>query len=190
MKNKLKEIRGERIRRQFFTPVIYCVYFALAFLSVLAVGLGATGEPLILRIILSLFAIEALFVLLSLLNRRFFGKTVCVLCKDGIFYDDGLYPEVAFIPWDGIKSASYRIDLPQKSYSADRSSMFGGCQMEIKLKHKSESVIVCNAPHYLICKIKKYRPSIDAKLDGFTKFLLISATTFPVVAPILIILFV
>lgn len=197
MKNKLKDIRGERIRWQIFTPIIYMIYMAVA-MVVTVVGistlLGEEGTKFesaaeFFEIIWLFVALEVPFVLLSLLNRRFVGKMVCVLCKDGIYYDDGLYPEPAFICWGDIKSARYNFELPFYSY-ARSAPLYMGCHMEIKSKYKNETVIVYHAPHYLVYKMKKYCPSIDVKFSGFSKFLIIAMIVFPVVVPILFFVFV
>lgn len=46
------------------------------------------------------------FIILSLLNRRYFGKIICVINEDGIHHKDGL------TKWDDIVKIEYEIELP------------------------------------------------------------------------------
>ena len=198
MKNKLKDIRGERIRWQIFTPIIYMIYMAFA-MGITMIGiftlLGKEGTKFessteFFETVLLFVIFEVPFVLLSLINRRFAGKTVCVLCKDGIYYDDGIFPDASFMPWSDIKSARYEAQFPSRSFSPVRNNLYIGCHMEIRSKYKNEKAIVYHAPHFLVYKMKKYCPTIDVKFSGFSKFMIIGTVLFPIVAPALILVLV
>jgi len=165
-KNHLREIVGDKIRWQYFTfPILislFCMFFIPYVMFVLYLSAGEFNlsewlSGLLLSTELCL-VLASPFVILSLLNRRYFGKIICVINEDGIHHKDGL------IKWDDIVKIEYEIELP--GGAVKKENMF--CHSVIHTK--KEKITLIHTPLFFISKIKKYRPSIDAGVSKNSKW--------------------
>jgi hypothetical protein len=100
------------------------------------------------------------FIILSVLNRRYFGKIICVINEDGIHYKDGL------IKWDDIVKIEYEIELP--GGVVKKENLF--CHSVIHTK--KQKITLIHTPIFFISKVKKYRPSIDAGISKNSKLMI------------------
>ena len=97
-KNHLREIEGDKIRWQYFTwPIVillFCMLFVPYCIFVFSLYAGNFNLSNWLSGLLVSFEVCLVFAvpffILSVLNRRFFGKIICVINEDGIHYKDGL----------------------------------------------------------------------------------------------------
>ena len=112
-KNHLREIVGDKIRWQYFTwpllILLFCMILVPYCIFVFSLSMGEfnlskwTSDLLISVEVCLGFAIP--FIILSLLNRRYFGKIICVINEDGIHHKDGL------TKWDDIVKIEYEIKI-------------------------------------------------------------------------------
>ena len=172
---KLRKIKGEKIRWQYFNMLI-CLFLLIelmlfCIIITTAINKGEFTSLLWLEdyvsVSLILLIIISPFCILSLLNRFFFGSTVCVLT------DEGIHTKDTFIYYEDIELIEYDINLPGK-YSWQFCGMYvtgktiGGKKIKIFVKH---------VPFYIMKRIKKQSPKTEMRLSGWSKFILIS---FPV----------
>ena len=112
--NNLKHIEGEKIRRQYFTgPIVllaslalFIPYAMLVFTVALdkfelSTWLSDTWISVWLCLVFS-----APFVILSIFNRRFFGRVICVVSEKGICWED------RSVGWNEIDKIENEINLP------------------------------------------------------------------------------
>jgi len=178
MKKHLRKIAGDKIRWQYFTGplliLLFCMIFTPYCIFVFSLSAGEFNlskwlADLLISVKVCLgFAIP--FTILSLLNRRFFGKIICVINEDGIHHKDG------FIQWDDIVKVEYKIELP--GGTVKKENRF--CHSVIHTK--KQGIMLVHTPIFFISKVKKYRPSMDAGVSknskwmtGFTLVLLVIA---------------
>ena len=113
-------------------------------------------------------------MILRILNKRYFGKIVCVLTDDGIRYDEG------FIGWDCISKIEYVIDLPSRyRYDPKRK-----CRAVVYTENKT--IILYHAPHSILQSVKKFKPQIKTQLSNGSKWLIAILTLLPIVLVLLI----
>lgn len=104
----LKNSDGVKIRMQYFNMPIFAA-FGLVILIFFIGGAVAikNKEPFFSHDIIpafgGLFVLTAPFILLSVLNRFFFGRVICVINDEGIRVIDG--PQI--IKWGEITNVSY-----------------------------------------------------------------------------------
>lgn len=177
---ELKNIEGEKIRWQYFNV---CLYVILSFLPMIVIVLAALsikdGSFSFLKLINSLMTsvfceivILSPLILLSLLNRFLFGRTVCVINDSGIHLDNN------FLPWNKIKKVSYIPDFSSKwhlrycrAYFTVKSS--AGKEYDVEANH---------FPLYGLRKIKKINPDIEIKIaKGNILFFAIAPTVMGIV---------
>ena len=169
---KLRKIKGEKIRWQYFNMLI-CLFLLIelmlfCIIITTAINKGEFTSLLWLEdyvsVSLILLIIISPFCILSLLNRFFFGSTVCVLT------DKGIHTKDTFIYYEDIELIEYDINLPGK-YSWQFCGMYvtgktiGGKKIKIFVKH---------VPFYIMKRIKKQSPKTEMRLSGWSKFILIS----------------
>lgn len=167
-KNPLLNIEGEIIRKQYFnTCVIYiCVMFVFVSIA-MAFASASQGRrefndfvANIGTILSTVFVLALPFVLLSVLNRRYFGKVVCVLNGDGLHYDGGT------LSWDDIERIEYDISLPSKS-------RYRPCKAVVYTKDCSYEII--HAPFFLLSRARKYSPFLPTALSRLSIIRIIMA---------------
>lgn len=161
-----KEIKGCKIRWQFFNIPMYAlivIFFVLviAFFSTSLANGNFEASKYLSNVFLSakiLVSFALPFVVLSVLNRYCFGKTVCVLSEEGIHCRN------AFIEWNKVIKVEYEIELPSKtrmnfSYA--------------KIVTENEDIKIVHAPLYILSKIKKMQPHIKTEITKSSKFFVI-----------------
>lgn len=167
-KNHLREIVGDKIRWQYFTwpllILLFCMILVPYCIFVFSLSMGEfnlskwTSDLLISVEVCLGFAIP--FIILSLLNRRYFGKIICVINEDGIHHEDGL------TKWDDIVKIEYEIELP--GGVVKKENLF--CHSVIHTK--KQRITLIHTPIFFISKVKKYKPSIDAGVSKNSKWMI------------------
>lgn len=149
----LRETEGSKIRVQYFNIYLYIflgtlvpvlVIFCLIFLIL---GRFETlydffVVPIVLLVLISPD------IILSILNRFFFGKTVGVLTHDGIHTENG------FFPWDKIKKITYLPKFPSKTARTPEDF----CHATVIINERGNityETIIPHCPLYAIRKMKK-----------------------------------
>lgn len=162
--NTLKQIPGQKIRRQFFNIPIYLILVVdMALLS--AWTAVAIHDPEITFtfwletsafLLLISMALILPLAILSLLNRFCFGRIICVLDDKGLHYNSG------FIEWKQIKKAVYEPDIP----SEIGRNIYCCNQLCLTLKpfQKEITIELDHAPFLLFRKVRKHCPGIPCKL--------------------------
>lgn len=157
-RNYLNDIEGIRGRRQYFNLPIYI--FLVGFLisveicTLIPLFEGNfepntwlediyTGTVTIAILILP-------FLLLSVFNRFFFGKIVCVLNDEGLHFKDGL------IRWNDIVCLKYSATcLSQRHFRV----------AYVEVACKNENIKIKSAPLYVMSAVKRFNPNIKTKTD-------------------------
>ena len=120
------------------------------------------------------FCLSIPFLILSALNRRMFGKIVCVLNEDGIHYKDG------FVRWNEIVKMEYEIDIPSRTNHQFCRAIVYTSKEEIVMQH---------APLFLLSKVKKQNPDIQTGVSKNSKwmvgFLLVALLIIPFLTPLI-----
>ena len=163
----MNQINGTKIRWQFFTWPIFILLFCMLFAPYCTLIFSLLDGKFILSEWLSDFSISVFvclvlaipFIILYILNLHFFGKIICVLNSDGIHHANGL------IKWDDITKIEYEIVLPSRGRSSRENAY---CHSVIYTK--KETIKLIHTPLYFIFKVKKHKPSIDAKLSKGSKW--------------------
>ena len=151
---------GKKIRMQYFNGIIYFIAITAICMPVMRISSAIIDGTIVwsefLKFYLQVWATCAIiavpFIILSVLNRLYFGKLVCILDDSGIYHDDRL------ISWEQIERIEYEIEWRRK-YS-----------MQIRFCHatvftKNETIVINHAPFHLISSIRKMRPDIRASLS-------------------------
>ena len=167
-RNHLREIDGEKIRWQYFSwPIvilIFCMFFVPYCILVFSLSAGdfnlSNWFSALFICVEVCFAFSIPFVILSILNRRFFGKIICVINENGIYYKDGL------LKWDEILKIAYEIELP--GGVVKKENLF--CRSVIYTR--KEKIKLTHTPMFFISKVKKYNPSLDAKVSKKSKWMI------------------
>ena len=111
--NSLKCIQGKKIRRQGFNIpliILYSMMFAIPY-CIFAISwcvgkLDTYGSPTTFGTsVLLCFLFSVPFLVLRSLNKHFFGKIICVLDEEGIYYANK-----GKLCWDSIEKIEYVID--------------------------------------------------------------------------------
>ena len=102
------------------------------------------------------FLLSVPFLVLRSLNKHFFGKIICVLDEEGIYYANK-----GKLCWDSIEKIEYVIDSKQR-YKSDS----GKAWRVIIYTHGGKHVILEKAPLYIISSIKRYQKSLGVKITG------------------------
>ncbi len=182
MKNtSFQNAAGKKIRMQYFTaPLVilaFCMFFVPYSTLVFTISMGNfellkwLSDTLISLEVCIVFSLP--FIILSCLNRRFFGKTVCVLDERGVSSRDG------FIKWESIVKIEYEIDFPSRT---------GPRFCRAVIYTKGTCITLLHAPLYFLRQVKKYHPGIDAKVSKNSKWLLVFTVVATALIPLLIIL--
>lgn len=183
-KAKLRNIAGEKIRRQYFNMFIYMMisYTIPFFLFVPFLDMVIRGEEFrgykvmeVLEAIVILAIVLSPVIILTLMNRFFFGKIVCVLNENGINHSHGL------IPWKDIERIEYEIELPR------RSSTMRYCYARII--GKELDIKILQSPCFLMWRAKKYNEEIKLKFSKDSITTIIFFATMPMVLCILFLIF-
>ena len=168
--NSLKCIQGKKIRRQGFSVpliILYSMMFAIPY-CIFAISwcvgkLDTYGSPTTFGTsVLLCFLFSVPFLILRPLNKHFFGKIICVLDEEGIYYANK-----GKLCWDSIEKIEYVIDSKPR-YKSD----LGKTWRVIIYTHGGKHVTLEKAPLYIISSIKKYQKSLDVKIIGTRSLIL------------------
>lgn len=175
--NHLKDIAGERIRRQYFNvPILLfistlvMVFEFLVFASLYEGNFKLDKWMQDITGILTIIIWVVPFVVLSVLNRFFFGKIVCVLNEEGIHYKDGL------IKWSDILSIQYNMTgfghVDNRAY--------------IEVVCKKITVQIKSVPLYMFSIVKKFNSDIKTKKDKAIWIYVAITIILPIIMPIIL----
>lgn len=159
----IRTVPGTKLRRQYFNILIYAI---LSFLPIMLVFViySAISDPSFglsewIDVIAGTVVVVGLLllpcVILSLLNRFFFGKIVCVATEGG------LHLENDYISWENVEEIVYTPRLPSGaptgvSYATVAVSADAGGKYGIDVMH---------FPLYGLKKLKKYKPDLKVSVD-------------------------
>lgn len=169
---ELKKIEGQRIRRQFFNiPIYFILSFDLAMLCGLTAGCIKDDDfsrwPEIGGFLMAVSApFLLLLLLLSLVNRFFFGEIICVINDQGLHYHNG------FIRWSQINQAVYEPDLPGEI--GWRICCCNELHLTVKSFQKETKIVLDHAPLLLLRIIKQHRPGIPCKMSRWGTAVILS----------------
>lgn len=199
---KLKSIPGEKIRRQYFNVVIYpLLSFVLLVLTMCVVtwfGNGTRDEKIedmaSLMVALLFLAVPLLpLIVLSILNRFYFGRVVCVLNEKGLYFADGFIDEdiffkaegnVRMIRWEHIRKVAYD---PDGFRFSRHTSGCKNCAYITTKPYKKEIVAELNhVPFMLLRKMKKYCPNAKYGFTGWGWVIIGIFALIPTVIPIFV----
>ncbi len=164
---ELKDVEGKKLRRQYFNGFIYATLSFLPMVMILVIGIGLKRGEMTLDgfwvvMYTSIFmwgAVLLPFAVLSLLNKRFFGKVMCVLTKSGLMLENDL------IAWEDIKEIVYRPRIGSR-YKVESNS----ATIFVDPKDKGAyTVDVTGFPLYGLKQIKKYAPRVKTSIDKHGK---------------------
>ncbi len=164
-----KNTKGYKIRVQFFNLFLFFEFcgfvlvITMLLLNTLLNGVGTKLESF--AEVISMFFVFAGLTspiwILSLINRRFFGKIVCILTDEGIKYDEKT------IRWDDINEIVYEVN-PALSVG---SSMRGNCS-HARVIGDGFEIEIKKAPLMILKKSKKYKKEMRAYLSKRSFFTL------------------
>lgn len=160
IKSIYKNTDGYKIRVQYFNYFLFaefCGFLMVLTMLIMNTILDGVGTKINSPAeIVSAFLVFAVLTspvwILSLLNRRFFGKVVCVVNEEGIIYQNKI------MKWEKIEEIKYQISLPSWSSNIKRGGSYAriiGNNLDIQIK---------SAPSMLLGKAKKYNKNVKANL--------------------------
>ena len=161
--NNLKKLRGKKIRRQYFNAPIIVLYLSMAtILSTVFIFSLWRGKLDTLDLpstawtgVWVCFCFSLPFLILRTLNKHFFGKIICVLNEEGIYYPTGK------LRWETVEKLEYAIDSKPR-YKSDLTKGFRAIIYTRGGKH----VVLTSAPMCMLSRAKKYNKELDVKITG------------------------
>ncbi len=178
-----KNIKGTKIRLQIFNILIYMllsfVPATLIMTSVLNLKAGKFDWLFLAEGLLIWGQFLLPFIVLSLINAFFIGKTVCVLNEKGVYLEND------FIPWKNIKKIEYHPEMP-KRYRANytyASFLIEGSEVD------DYRIEVLHFPIYGLMISKKYAPLLKIELAKGKKLSIAFFALFPSVLALIMALF-
>ena len=185
-KHTLRNIDGKPIRRQYFTAVVVMHYILMLFIPwvMLVVSLSMhrfDPSKWLSDLWISVwvcFGFSLPWLLLRALNRRFFGRIVCVLSADGIHHPSGK------IGWDEIEKIEYVVDHARR-YKRDPANR---CRAIIYTQRRQ--IALLHAPLCILSEAKKYKPGLVTRIAGTGKAIstLLAVAGIILLCPLLILL--
>ena len=170
MKEKeLRHINGKKIRRQYFNiPLIimYSMMFSIPYaIFTISWCIGKSesyaSPSTIWTSILVCFVFSLPLLVLRAFNKHCFGRIICVLNEEGIYYSNNRK-----LCWDTIEKIEYAIDSKPR-YKNDKGEAF----RVIVYTQGGKHIVLAKAPLYIISRIKKYKKELDIKIMGATSLL-------------------
>lgn len=180
----LKEMKGDKIRTQYFNMVLYFYLMIMApIMAFLPLMMSSAGRSFTLSEFIEgswiIFVFLFPFILLSILNRFLFGKLVCVLTHQGI------HTESAFLEWNKIVKITYCPQIPSK-YGMRVPKDF--CHAAITVRNENGGtyeIVVPHCPLYAIRKMKKLSEGHNITFKyKFTAIIIVIAAIFAIYAVI------
>ncbi len=159
-KSVYKNADGYKIRVQYFNYFLFfefCGFLMVLTMLIMNTILDGVGTKIespaeIISLFFVFGGLTSPIWILSLVNRRFFGKVVCVVNNEGIIYRNKT------IKWEEIEEIEYQIVLPSRSIR-DKESSYArllGSNIDIKIN---------SAPSMILNKVKKYNKNVKAALS-------------------------
>ncbi len=156
-----KKADGYKIRVQyfnFFLFFVFCGFLMVPTMLIMNTVIGGVGTKIESPAeIISMFLVFGVLMspiwMLSLINRRFFGKIVCVVNNEGIIYQNKT------IRWEKIEEIKYQIALPSRSSNGKKECSYAsiiGNDLDIK---------IYSAPFMMLGKSKKYNKNVKVSLS-------------------------
>ena len=179
-KNELLKINGDKVRMQYFTWPITILLLFMFFIPYCSLIYHLSIGEFSLSKWLSFFldSVKTLsmplipFIILSVLNRHFFGRVVCVVNEDGIHYSGG------HLRWNEITRIEYSIGFPSRNPTKE--SFFSHISVHLKRGH----FLIFHTPLFVFSKIKKYSRSTRTKLSKESLLLIfVALLTFLICPP-------
>lgn len=175
---------GKKIRRQYFTFALYAVYTIAVMISVTYALFDIRSGTFVLgkwlntsaEVVGILLPLAVIFAVLYVLNRFFFGKTLCVSDEKGIYTERGL------IEWYRLSRAEY---VPQ--ISSRRRVKY--CYLLLFVtdeKGKETAVRIDHFPYYGLGEIRKACPAVEAKMSKRGRWLVAGYIFLPFVVPFIV----
>ena len=167
--NHLKHIEGKKIRRQYFNIPLIVLYslmlaipYAIFTISLCMGKLDSYEWPATLwTSIWVCFFFSLPLLVLRALSKHCFGRIICVLNEDGIYYS-----HKGKLCWETIEKIEYVIDSKPR-YASDTGKAFRAIIYTKGGKH----VVLPNAPLHMVSRIKKDQKELDVKILGATSLL-------------------
>jgi|GEM_PF-810822 len=161
---KLNQINGKKIRRQYFNIpliILYSLMFEIPYaVTVISICSGENDfyklPELIWKSIWICFVFSLPILVLRILNKHCFGRIICVLSEEGIYYSNK-----AKIRWETIEKIEYVINSEPR-YKGDTRKDF----RVIVYTQGGKHIVLTNAPMCIVSDIKKYQKNIDIKFLG------------------------
>lgn len=184
----LRDIPGEKIRRQYFNIPIYVILsFGTALIMIILIAgskqdsTQAQEEFWVLASVIATGLLVLLpLIVLSLLNRFFLGEIICVLDKKGIHYKDG--DNIRFIPWNHIMRVAYEPDVPMRTSHSRLFRSYNTAHIFSKPFKKEIEIELIQAPFFLLGKMKKYHPNAKYGLTKWGLVLVFLYALAPIIA--------
>lgn len=156
--NIFNDVRGIHIRRQYFNYILFALLLIFLYFFIMRTFSPIPGgfdirewAERIGSLILRIGGLAVPFIILSVLNFFFFGKTVCVINEDGIHYKNGL------IRWDDILYLKFECVTYSKFHNYYPSYITVVC--------KQQKIEITSAPVSMFFAAKKYKSDIRIKID-------------------------
>lgn len=164
----LKNIEGKKLRRIYFdVPLIflYSVMLAVPYaILVISWGIGkfdfAEWLSAFRTSVLVCVGFSLPFIILRALNKRFFGRIVCVLAKEGINYPKGK------IRYETTEKIEYAMDSRTK-FKSDIAKPF----RLIIYTNGGKHIVLSGVPFCAVSKIKACVKGNDIKITGVKSLL-------------------
>ena len=168
MENNLKDIQGIKIRQQYFTIPVFIHYVMMLFVPycilIFSMRFGIFNmQEWLSSVWISVwvcFCFSLPWVILKFLNTVYFGKVICVLTENGIYYKDG------FIEWNRISKIEYIIDLPPRHRHDPKQR----CRAVLYIENKT--IVLLHAPRRILRSVKKLHPKTKTMLANESKWLI------------------
>ncbi len=171
----MDNIKGTKIRFQFFDSIIYAYIAIILFIFIIITEFFLIMDGFLFQKILEILytCLKLLLIItplipLSILNKFFFGRIICIISEDGIYYEDRL------IEWNELSNLRYIIpDYLSRRFWRFYSSGKKTARIEASYKGIGipKIVDIMSAPFYSLFVIKRYSPK--TKIKGF-KILLVA----------------
>lgn len=164
--NFLKHIEGKKIRRQYFNIpliVLYSLMIAIPY-SIFTISLcigkfdSYEWSSTLWTSIWVCFFFSLPLLVLRALNKHCFGRIICVLNQEGIYYSNK-----GKLRWETIEKIEYIIDSKPR-YTSDTGKAFRAIVYTQGGKH----IVLPNAPLHMVSRIKKDQKGLDVKILGAT----------------------
>lgn len=172
--DSLKDIKGERMRRQWFFCLaivvllflVYGLYLNLVMVGILDIERDTRQDLIDSWVIFYKVAIPLL--LLSFLNLKFFGKIVAVVTKEGV------YSNQFFLKWEDIFEVKFHLPALTKtrlyySYTEIISSQ--------------GTYAVAHVPLLFLFKVKKYNVNTRIKIEKWWIVVVVISLVLPFALP-------